>query len=156
MDFPPRSLHGLTPGDLFPPAASQTVYHNPPAQQTYELHGFGTTFSFHPPTQYPGGQLAVTQNHAQLHPSSLFTVLPSPVPHHSESAGNTQSEYAAPAGSTSLMDPPARPRKRKAPTLRANDWEPYKERILQLHVEEELPLPKVMQLIEEEYSFKAE
>ncbi|KAL1613665.1 hypothetical protein SLS56_012249 [Neofusicoccum ribis] len=54
------------------------------------------------------------------------------------------------------MGPPDRPRKRKAPTLRADDWEPYKKRILDLHITQNLPLPKVRQIIEEEYGFKAE
>jgi hypothetical protein len=54
------------------------------------------------------------------------------------------------------MGPPARPRKRKAPTLRADDWEPYKKRILDLHIVQKLSLPKVRQMVEVEYGFKAE
>ncbi|KAF2755063.1 hypothetical protein EJ05DRAFT_478872 [Pseudovirgaria hyperparasitica] len=54
------------------------------------------------------------------------------------------------------MDPPALPRKRKAPTLRADDWESYKERILDLYVEQKLPLKTFRQKIEAEYGFKAE
>ncbi|KAH8731102.1 hypothetical protein GQ44DRAFT_604903 [Phaeosphaeriaceae sp. PMI808] len=54
------------------------------------------------------------------------------------------------------MGPPARPRKPKAPTLRAEVWEPYKERILELYVTKEVPLPKIIHIIENEYGFKAE
>jgi hypothetical protein len=54
------------------------------------------------------------------------------------------------------MGPPDRPRKRKAATLRADDWEPYKKRILDLHIERKKPLPEVRQTIEKEYGFKAE
>jgi hypothetical protein len=54
------------------------------------------------------------------------------------------------------MRPPDRPRKRKAATLRADDWEPHKKRILDLHIEQKRPLPEVRQTIEKEYGFKAE
>ncbi|RGP64701.1 kinesin light chain 2 [Fusarium sporotrichioides] len=54
------------------------------------------------------------------------------------------------------MGPPPKRRKRKAPTLRAKDWEPYKARILELYDEQKLPLPKVKIMIEEEFGFTAE
>jgi hypothetical protein len=54
------------------------------------------------------------------------------------------------------MRPPDRPRKRKAATLRADDWEPYKKRILDLHIEQKRPLPEVRQTIKKEYGFEAE
>jgi hypothetical protein len=53
------------------------------------------------------------------------------------------------------MRPPDRPRKRKAATLRADDWEPYKKRILDLHIEQKRPLPEVRQTIKKEYGFEA-
>jgi hypothetical protein len=49
-----------------------------------------------------------------------------------------------------------RTRKRKAPTLRLQDWEPHKTRIIELHIEQDLPLPKVKAILEEETGFKAE
>ena len=52
-------------------------------------------------------------------------------------------------------DPDARPRKKKARTLREGDWEPYRERIVELHITQKLPLPKVKVLIEEEFGFTA-
>ena len=54
------------------------------------------------------------------------------------------------------MSPPPKRRKKKAPTLRAKDWEPYKARILELHDVQKLPLVKVKEMIEEEFGFTAE
>lgn len=54
------------------------------------------------------------------------------------------------------MGPPPKRRRKKAPTLRANDWEPYRARILELHDEQKLPLPKVKAMIEQEFEFTAE
>ncbi|KAF2686799.1 hypothetical protein K458DRAFT_297931 [Lentithecium fluviatile CBS 122367] len=54
------------------------------------------------------------------------------------------------------MGPPTRPRKRKAPTLRADAWEPFKARIIELHITQNLPLRKVKEIIKEEFSFTAE
>lgn len=53
----------------------------------------------------------------------------------------------------SPMAPPSKPRKRKAPTLRVDVWEPYKARIIELHIEQKLPLRKVKETIREEFSF---
>jgi hypothetical protein len=149
------TLHSLPDADLSQLEISHTRHHNPLAQQAYGLYGDDTAFAFTLQAQLPGGHFATTQNHAP-HPSKLSTVLPSYVQHDAEFAGNSQFGSATPAGPASPMDPPPRPRKRKAPTLRADDWEPYKKRILQLHIENKLPLPEVRQMIEEEYGFKAE
>ncbi|OCK87054.1 TPR-like protein [Cenococcum geophilum 1.58] len=54
------------------------------------------------------------------------------------------------------MGPPTRPRKRKAPTLRASDWEPYKARIVELHIMEKRPLQEVREAIKMEFGFTAE
>ncbi|CAO2653511.1 Nn.00g029220.m01.CDS01 [Neocucurbitaria sp. VM-36] len=70
--------------------------------------------------------------------------------HNVEPANSVQTTY------TIYMGPPAKRRKRKAPTLRANDWEPYKDRVLELHVTEGLPLPEVKKRLEEESGFTAE
>jgi hypothetical protein len=56
----------------------------------------------------------------------------------------------------SSMGPPTRMRKRKAPTLRVDAWEPYKARIIELHIEQGLPLGKVKDIIEKEFGFTAE
>jgi hypothetical protein len=49
------------------------------------------------------------------------------------------------------MAPPPNPRKRKAPTLRVDDWEPVKARVIKLHITENLPLPEVKKIVEQEY-----
>jgi hypothetical protein len=59
----------------------------------------------------------------------------------------------------SLVSPMARlpkPRKKKAPTRRAKDWEPYKARILDLHDTQNLSLKTVKNMIENEFGFTAE
>lgn len=158
MDFSPPSLPELAPTDWSQLAVSHTGQYNPPAEQAYGLYVVDTAFAFAPQAQIPGGHFATTQNHAPP-PSSLATVLPSHVQYDAAFIGNSQSGSAAPVGPASPMGPPARPRKLrkpKAPTLRAQDWEPYKERILKLHIEDNLPLQKVMQTMENEYGFKAE
>ncbi|RGP65710.1 kinesin light chain 2 [Fusarium longipes] len=77
-----------------------------------------------------------------------------------------QHPISAPHGTTPLHDetvpaetsmgPPPKRRKRKAPTLRAKDWEPYKARVLELHITKKLPLKEVKTIIEEEFGFNAE
>ncbi|KAF2668140.1 TPR-like protein [Microthyrium microscopicum] len=59
-------------------------------------------------------------------------------------------------GEPICIAPPTKSRKGKAPTLRLEDWELVKSRVLDLHVTQNIPLPKVIQTIEEEYpEFKA-
>lgn len=53
------------------------------------------------------------------------------------------------------MGPPPKRRKKKAPTLRAKDWEPYKSRILDLHDTQRLSLETVKNMIETEFGFTA-
>jgi Clr5 domain len=54
------------------------------------------------------------------------------------------------------MGPPIKPRKGKAPTLRSEAWHPYKDRIIELHITQDLPLPEVKKIIEKEPGFSAE
>ncbi|KAH8745009.1 hypothetical protein F5883DRAFT_588450 [Diaporthe sp. PMI_573] len=157
MDLPPRSLPDLAPAYPRQLEPLHTVHHNAlPTQQLYGSVGVDQTAAFTLQVQLSGGQVATMQNHAP-HPFNLYTAHPSHARFDIGFAGNSQSASAsaptAPAGAPSIMDPP---RKRKAPTLYANDWEPYKERILDLHIVQKLPLPKVREMIEEEYGFKAE
>jgi hypothetical protein len=49
------------------------------------------------------------------------------------------------------MAPPPNPRKRKAPTLRDDDWKPVKARIIELHITQKRPLPEVKKIVEEEF-----
>ncbi|KAH8690356.1 Clr5 domain-containing protein [Phaeosphaeriaceae sp. PMI808] len=152
MDSPPRSLPDLVPVHLPQLGFPYTGDHYPLSQQAYGLYGGDRAFASTLQAQLPSG-LSATTHLSTPHPFSLSTALPSHEQHDAESAGNSQSAFVAPA---SPMGPPARPRKRKAPTLRANVWEPYKDRILDLHITQGLVLPKVRQMMEEEYGFKAE
>ena len=49
------------------------------------------------------------------------------------------------------MAPPPKPRKQKAPTLRRDKWEPVKARVIELHISQNLPLPEVKKIVEEEF-----
>jgi hypothetical protein len=46
-------------------------------------------------------------------------------------------------------------RKKKAPTLHDSDWEPFKDRIFELHIVNKLCLKKVRDCMEAEYGFCA-
>jgi hypothetical protein len=50
------------------------------------------------------------------------------------------------------MGPPPIRRKRKAPTLRQDDWEPVKARVIELHITKKLPLPEVKKAVEAEFT----
>jgi hypothetical protein len=82
--------------------------------------------------------------------SNLEPVLPSFPGNDAEPIAISQS------ASPSSMAPPSRPRKTKAPTLRDDDWEPYKERIRHLHVTQGLSVSEVRDKIEEEFGFQPE
>lgn len=71
-------------------------------------------------------------------------------PHDLNSAGEARDTTAT------SMGPPTRTRKRKAQTLRAEDWEPYKSRVIELHIERNLPLPEVKDIMEKEFGLIAE
>jgi hypothetical protein len=51
----------------------------------------------------------------------------------------------------SMAPPAAQSRKRKAPTLRNEDWEPIKTRVIDLHIAQRLPLPRVKEMVEQEF-----
>lgn len=71
-------------------------------------------------------------------------------PHNTESFSDTQTMPAI------TMGPPTKSRKRKAPTLRADAWEPYKARIVELHITQGIPLREVKEKIKEEFGFTAQ
>jgi hypothetical protein len=151
MDFPPPSLPDLAPA--YPPQLEllHTGYYNVlPTQQLYGQYGVDQSSAFTLQVQPSGRPVATTPNH-NLHLSTLPTLQPSYVHLGAVLAGNSQ-----PARPASSMGPPARLRKRKAATLRADDWEPYKKRILDLHIKQKRSLSEVREIIEEEYGFKAE
>lgn len=142
MDFPSPSLPDLALADLSSLGFPDTTEHPPIAQQLYR-----DTALYSPPnTQFESQYFTPIQSR-NLYPSALPVTPPG---HGQQDAGNAQSMPTTP------MAPPARPRKRKAPTLSADAWEPYKNRILELHITEKLPLPVVRKKIMEEFNFTAE
>jgi Clr5 domain len=58
--------------------------------------------------------------------------------------------------SVQAMGPPTNTRRKKAPTLRREAWAPYKDRIVELHITQGLPLREVKIIIEKEFGFTAE
>lgn len=151
MNFPLSNPPDLAPVDFaqygFPHAADYL----PTAQQSYGAYGVDGTFGFALQAQFPSEHSAIIQP-LPPHWFSLSPALPNDKQHDAEPVSSFQSVFTAPA---LPMGPPARPRKPKAPTLRADAWEPYKHRILELHVTQGLPLLEVRQKIEDECGFKA-
>jgi hypothetical protein len=92
----------------------------------------------------------VPTDRSQLHLFNAFPVTNERQP------PNNQAPNNFPSIATSSMLPPSGHRKPKAPTLRAQDWEPYKARIVELHIDQKLPLREVKDKIEQEFGFKAE
>ena len=158
MAVPP---HSLTPAYLAQFELPHSEQYNViPTQPSYSPHytpdGADETSAFTEPAQALSGPVVATQHHA-LQSSSLTTLHSGHTQFDVELAGSSQPAPAVTHTSqTSPTDPLYRPRKRKAVTLRTDVWEPYKERILDLHIEQKRPLPEVRQTLEKEYGFKAE
>lgn len=94
-------------------------------------------------------------NDAELGGAGQPTIgVPAELPPLSMSQPPRQPKRQAFEGVPALIGP-SRPRKRKAKTLKEPDWEPYRDRIRELHFEQKMPLPKVMEKIEEQYGFRA-
>jgi hypothetical protein len=126
---------------------------NPIEQQAYGSHGVhpaldGSVSQW----QAPYGQFMTDQNHV-LHPLNLPQESLIHSPQNAGSFGDIGDTRTMPA---TPMGPAPKRRKKKAPTLRAKAWEPYKARILELHVTQKLSLEKVKKKIEEEFGFTAE
>lgn len=158
MTLPPRSLPDLAPPYLTQLEPSHThCYNAVSTQQLYGPYAVDQTSALTSQVLLPGGQVATTPNHNLQ--SSILPARQLGLEHFGAwLAGTSQPVFAsaAPTGPALPMGPPAQPRKRKAATLRADDWEPYKKRVLDLHIEQKRPLPEVRQIIEKEYGFKAE
>ena len=120
------------------------------SQQAYGLYGSHLTLNGSAlPMQPLDGQLTPGQTHItnSFYPPPALHIH---APHIMESFGDAQTMPPIPMG------PPANPRKRKAPTLRADAWEPYKARIVELHIRQGLPLREVKKNITKEFGFTAE
>ncbi|KAF5586035.1 kinesin light chain 2 [Fusarium pseudocircinatum] len=72
------------------------------------------------------------------------------------SADNMDGLGAAQVMPAATTGPPRKSRKKKAPTLRDEDFEPFKDRILELYETQKLSLQKVKTVIEEEFGFTAQ
>jgi hypothetical protein len=136
------------------------------------FNGWDFDFSYTPQSPYVSqdtrdpsySHLAFDPNLQTLPQSGeLLSGIPS-LPHSngSSSADGTHNTYSAESVTDTTavpptsMGPPARSRKRKAPTLSAAVWEPYRSRIIDLYNNQGLPLREVKQKIEEEFGFHAE
>ena len=123
-----------------------------------------TGFDFHqssistmPPVDqnalYPTPSLSQNEQVQDLRSSSEYAM--ASVHNHHPQQSLPAHDATQPTATVS-MGPPTKPRKKKAPTLRAEHWEPYKDRIRELLIEQDIPLPKVKKEIEKQYGFVAE
>jgi Clr5 domain len=100
-------------------------------------------------TSLPVAQLPSTNRHI-LH---SFDSCPAPYTTQSHDVQNFSDIQDLPV---LPMGPPINTRKRKAPTLRREAWNPYRDRIIELHITQGLPLREVKNTIEKESGFTAE
>ncbi|KAL9567793.1 hypothetical protein ACKAV7_008096 [Fusarium commune] len=108
-----------------------------------------------PHEQALGGQFIADQNHSYAPPDPAFDSFIQGL-QDTSSTDNLDGLGAAQIMPTPATGPPRRSRKKKAPTLRDEDWEPFKDRILELYEMHKLPLEKVKTMIEEEFCFTAQ
>ena len=120
--------------------------------QTLELYGNTIDFEGHASGSLdPLGYLAPTNQY--ISNSIDILLVPYTGPPTNASPSSDHHDVLAPS-----MGPPTTKRKRKAPTLRAVDWEPYKARIIELHITQRPPLSlkEVKDAMEKEFGFVAE
>ncbi|KAH7124434.1 hypothetical protein EDB81DRAFT_664786 [Dactylonectria macrodidyma] len=134
-------------GELNLPRPIQSPY---VAQQAYESHGNHLALDDSASQTQALDRQFTTDGSHMSHSFNSSQALRIHAPYNAESFGDTEIIPAIPMG------PPTKPRKRKAPTLRAEAWEPYKARILELHITQKLPLKEVKEKIEEEFDFTAQ
>jgi hypothetical protein len=135
----------------------------------------------HPPYSHNGSIIDITQRVApstanqsgvNLEHTSYQNDSPynqrSPWPYTIPSGSAAETHQQPSANSVSVSDanmqsmaPPTRKqiapskRKRNAATLRRDDWEPVKARVIELHITQKMPLPEVKKIIEDEFGFTA-
>ena len=130
----------VTPGSSATPNQALELHRNNPDFNGHALESLG-----------PLGYLSPTDHYI----SNSVDVLPVPstCPPSNAPPSSDQPDVLAPS-----MGPPTKTRKRKAPTLRAVDWEPYKARIIELHITQkpQLSLKEVKDTMEREFGFVAE
>lgn len=101
-------------------------------------------------TLLPATRPAYTDTQLLPHPFDPPPALYAAQSHHVQPSSDIQDTPVLPMG------PPTNTRKRKAPTLRRKAWEPYQDRIKELHITQGLPLREVKDTIEKEFGFTAE
>jgi Clr5 domain len=140
MDFFTPDLPGYEEPGFPLLAQSSSVFDQP-----YDLQDIYSVFG----SQVPGILLPVAE--------STFTqgyIPPSPNPYavlEVQDATSNALEIAQ-----LPMGPSAKTRKRKAPKLNAEAWEPHKPHIKWLHIDLGLPLKEVKERMEKEFGFRAE
>jgi hypothetical protein len=144
MDFSTAFQPNLVQPDISRPAQSLNVI-----QQAHGLHDIYLMPSAALQIQPQGGEFTLDQSHA----SNLFTPLPAFGSYRHQNMEFAESVHTTP---TLSIGPPTKSRKRKAPTLGADIWEPYKDKIIGLHVTQGLPLKEVKEKMEAELGFSAE
>jgi hypothetical protein len=158
MNFPRPSLPDLAPTYPSQPYSQHFEYQNVPAAQQsfgpYRVDQTSVTSSTWQAQSFCG-PAASTQHHVQQ-PFGSRVPCSGDEPVATGFLGNSQLTSTISTALAPPIHPQERTRKRKAATLRAADWEPYKKRILDLHNVQNLPLSKVKQVMEEEYGFHAE
>lgn len=142
----------LTSFGSYEPALSYLTQNHGTTNQAFEFHGNNSVLEDRASEILPSlEQIASTHNYV----SHSFDLSPAPYTNQPQNfpPPNETTDTTAPS-----MGPPTRTRKRKAPTLHADDWEPYKARIIELHIEQDPPLPlrEVKDTIETEFGFVAE
>ena len=145
MDPPSANLPVWVQTDLSHPIQDHYVAH-----RAYEPYGIQMPLDLVLQTQTQGSHWTASQSYL---PHS-FDSSPALRVHAPHNAGHF--DDAAQTMPAIPMGPPTRPRKKKAPTLRAESWEPYKARIMELHIAQKLSLRKVKEMIKEEFGFTAE
>ncbi|KAF4947303.1 hypothetical protein FGADI_10512 [Fusarium gaditjirri] len=108
-----------------------------------------------PHEQALDGQFIADQNHSYAPPDLAFDSFIQGFQDGS-SIDNMDGLRTTQITTTPSTDPPRKSRKKKAPTLREEDWEPFKDRILDLYETQKLPLERVKTMIEEEFGFTAQ
>jgi hypothetical protein len=128
------------PDSDFGQASAATTPVHPPGQRGSNPLSLSTLHPYSPPTTI----IRLEQSESE---SPIFQ-LPSLDQHCTPSTIATE-----PAR---VVAPGTKKRKRKATTVSAQAWEPYKEHIEELHVNQGIPLPKVREMIEKNFGFTAE
>lgn len=137
-----------TPSDFF------SEFHN----FAHQVPGTHYTPSFDIPAPHEqalSGQFIIDQSHSYAPPDPAYDSFIQGLQDGS-SVDNMDGLGAAQTTPIPTTGPTRKSRKKKAPTLRHEDFEPFKDRILELYETQKLPLQKVKSIIEEEFGFTAQ